>query len=215
MKDHLKKYWWGYLLAAAVIFLLYLLLSGNKPVESHRYEYDTVKKQFNAAQDSLNEFKRVDAINRRVIIVTDSAKRSTVAALEVTRKELGKSRSLANRLASEVKAMQPEDTSVFAHKVDSLTEQVGNLSFLLEDANKQYDSISRINVTQQAIYEQMLADRAKAINEINTAYKGQNTAYEGLSKDYKSLSKQIAREKLKTKGAALIALAAITYGFLK
>lgn len=213
--QHFKTHWVAYLFGAALILMLYLLLSGNKPVESHRVEYDERDKVWRLTQDSLNEYKMRDALQARVIIQTDSAKRQTIAALEVTRRELGKSRSLANRLAAEVQAMQPEDTSVFAHKVDSLTNEVSNLSFLLDDASKQYDSLSKINATQQATYDQMLADRAKVINEINTAYTKEHSSYEGLYKDYKSLSKKLAREKFKTKSAAVIAAAAIVYGFIK
>lgn len=215
MKAHLNKYWQTYLLIAVSAYLLYLLLSGNKPEGYNRAEYDERDKVWRLTQDSLRVYMKRDTLQARVIIQTNSAKLQTAAALEVTRRELGKSRSLANRLAAEVQAMQPEDTSVFAHKVDSLTNEVSNLSFLLDDASKQYDSLSKLNTTQQAAYDQMLADRAKVINEINTAYTKEHSSYEGLYKDYKSLSKKLAREKFKTKSAAVIAAAAIVYGFIK
>jgi hypothetical protein len=212
---HLKKYWLTYLFAIAVAILLYMLLSGNKPVESHRYEQEQLGKQYKTLQDSLVAESIRDKMRAIVIITQDSTIRSIRASNEVTRRELDKTKTVAQRLAIEIKAIQPEDTSVYAHKVNELIVENENLIWLNDQYVAAVDSLNIVVDHQKATYEQRITDQVALNSQMRTFIDSGKSAYEGLAADYKKVSKQLSREKLKTKGAALIALAAITYGFLK
>jgi biopolymer transport protein ExbB/TolQ len=215
MMIHLKKYWLTYLLAIAVAILLYFLLFGNKPIESHRTEADQLNKDYKALQDSLTAASIRDKMQAIVIITQDSSIRAIRQANEATRRELDKSKSNSQRLASEIKSIQPEDTSVYAHKVDELITENKNLIWLNDQYVAAVDSLNIVVDKQKSTYEQRLTDKASLINDMSKAAEKNITAYNGLNKDYERVSKSLKREKLKTKGAALIALAAIVYGFVK
>lgn len=212
---HLKKYWLTYVLIVTVGILLYFLLFGNKPIESHRTEADNLNKEYKALRDRLTEASIRDKMQAIVIITQDSAIRSIRAANEVTRRELDKSKTISQRLAREIKDIQPEDTSVYAHKVDELINENKNLIWLNDQYVAAVDSLNIVVDKQKATYETRISDKVNLISDMSKAADKSITAYNGLHKDYEKVSKSLKREKLKTKGAALIALAAITYGFIK
>lgn len=214
-KEHIKRYWFTYLLIAIILYMLYLLLSVPKPIQAHDTENAKLKNENKVLTDSLAEFRKRDAVNSKVIIQTDSALRSTRSNLEVSRKELTKTRTKADRLAEEVKTLQPEDTSLYAHKVDSLVEQVHTYAFLLDDAVKQYDSLNILYDQQKITYEKMLTDRAGIINQIQIANKNVTAAYDGLYKDYGKVSKRLRLEQVKTKVTAVVAVAEAVLLLLK
>jgi hypothetical protein len=212
---HFKRYWQTYLLAAACIFLLYLLLSGNKPVESHRTEYDSLNKAYTSLQDSIKAVNNRDAVQQRVIIQQDSTIRTIRASNEATRRQLDVSKANAKRLAAEVKAEQPEDTSAYAKKVNELIDENTNLIWLNDQYVAAVDSLNLIVDQQKVAYEQRITDQVNLNSQMRTLLDNGATAYTGLQKDYNKLSKKLGREKLKTKSAAVIAAAAIVYGFIK
>lgn len=212
MKKHLKKYWFTYLLGIAVIILLYFLLSGNKPIESHRTESDNLNKEYKELQDSLRSASIRDKLQAIVIITQDSAIRSIRANNEVTRRELDKTKSVARQLAKEIKEIQPEDTSAYAKKVGDLIQENENLIWLNDQYVAAVDSLNIVVDQQKATYEQRLSDKATLINDMSKAADKNITAYNSLNKDYEKLGKSLKREKLKTKVAAVIGLAAL--GFL-
>lgn len=215
MKQHLKKYWLTYMFAIAVAILLYMLLSGNKPVESHRYEQEQLGKQYKALLDTNIAIAKRESMLVRANASQDSALRSIRANNELTRRELDKSKAVSQKLAKEIKEIQPEDTSVYAHKVNELIAENENLIWLNDQYVVAVDSLNVIVDKQKATYEQRIKDQVALNAQMRSLIDNGKSAYEGLNKDYAKVSKQISREKLKTKGAALIALAAIVYGFVK
>jgi len=210
--EHFRKHWLTYLLIIAVGILLYMLLSGNKPVESHRTEAELLKKENTALQIKLAEADRKDIIDRNVIVSQDSTIRTVRTVITVTTKELDKTKAIANRLSREVRELQPEDTSLYAHKVDSLAQQTEDLTVLVHDYEGTVDSLSSLYDQQKITYEKMLDDKVKINQLLRDSYDKVSGAYDGLYTDYGKLSKQVKREKLKTKIAGIIGLAAI--GFL-
>lgn len=207
LTDYLKTHWFAYVLGITVIILIYFLLSGNKPIESHKTESDNLSKEYKELRDSMAEAKRRDFIQQKVIISQDSAIRSIRSNNEVTRKELDKTKIVAQRLAKEIKFTQPEDTSVYAHKVDSLVSKNQDLIELNDQYVTAVDSLNKIVDQQKSTYEQRINDQVALVNSMSKAATNCNTAYNGLNADYSKLGKQVRREKVKTKVAALIALA--------
>lgn len=208
---HLKKYWLTYVLIITVGILLYFLLSGNKPIESHRTEADNLNKEYKALQDSLTAASIRDKMQAIVIITQDSAIRSIRSANEATRRELDKSKANSQRLAREVVDLRPEDTSVYAHKVDELIQENKNLIWLNDQYVSAVDSLNIVVDKQKAVYETRITDKVALINDMSKAADKSITAYNGLHKDYEKVSKSLKREKLKTKVAAIIGLAAIGF----
>lgn len=209
---HIKKYGAWYLFAIAVAILLYMIFSANKPEESHRTESGNLNNDEHILRDSLTEERRRNAINENALIVINNNLRSKNIEADATRRELDKTKLIANRLASEVKSLQPEDTSEYSHKVDSLIIQSDNLTYLIHSYEQAVDSLSNLYDQQKITYENMISDKVKINELIRTSYDKVKTSYDGLYTDYGKLSKSLKRERLKTKVAAVIGLAAI--GFL-
>lgn len=213
--EHFRKHWMTYLLIIAVIILLWALLTGNKPIESHRTEAEALKKENTVLLAKLAEDDHKFSIDQRVIISQDSTIREIRNNQSVTRKELDKTKAIANRLSREVKDLQPEDTSLYAHKVDSLIEHTEDLTYLVHEYEGLTDSLNTEVDKQKAKYEEVISDKVKINELLRTSYDKVKVSYDGLYTDYGKLSKQLKREKFKTKAAALIALAAIVKGFIK
>ncbi len=209
--EHMRRHWLTYLLIIAVAILLYMLLSGNKPIDSHRTEAEMLKKKNSELLAKLTASDYKDAIDRQVIVNQDSTIRSLRTDQSVTRKELDKTRAVANRLSREVRELQPEDTSLYAHKVDSLAFQTEELTTLIHEYEGAVDSLNIVVDQQKSKYEEMISDKVKINSELRTSYTTLNNSYEGLFKDYGKVSKQVKREKLKTKIAGLIGLVAIGF----
>ncbi len=213
--EHIRKHWMTYLLIIAVAILLYMLLSGNKPIESHRTEAERLQKENTVLLAKLDEADHKDRIDRQVITSQDSAIRSLRTDQSVTRKELDKTKAIANRLSREVKELQPEDTSLYAHKVDSLIDHTEDLTYLVHEYEGLTDSLNAEVDKQKAKYEQIIDDKVKINELLRTSYDKAKTSYDGLYNDYGKLSKQVKREKFKTKAAAIIGLAAIGFMIAK
>lgn len=213
--EHLHKHWMTYLLIIAVIILLWALLTGNKPIESHRTEAEQLKKENTELMAKLAEADRKDKIDRQVIISQDSAIRDLRTTQSVTRHELDKTKTVAQRLAQQVRDLQPEDTSLYAHKVDSLAQQTDDLAEQVVKYEGQVDSLNTLYTEQKITYEKMIDDKVKINELLRTSYDKVKVSYDGLYNDYGKLSKQVKRERFKTKAAALIGLAVIGFMIAK
>lgn len=124
---------------------------------------------------------------------------------------LKKSKTILRGLAKEIKAIQPEDTSVYSHKVNDLIAENENLIWLNDQYVKHVDSLNTIVDQQKATYEQRINDHIALNSQMRSLIDDGKTAYNSLHKDYEKVSKSLKREKLKTKVAAIIGLAAIGF----
>lgn len=210
--EHLHKHWKNYLLVIAAAIIVYLILNGNKGVDTHRTEASINDKDYKAVHDILKESDKQHAIDVRAIIVLGANLRAKNEEAAATRHELDKTKAVANRLSREVRELQPEDTSLYAHKVDSLAQQTDDLAEQVVKYEGQVDSLNTLYTEQKITYEKMIDDKVKINELLRTSYDKVKVSYDGLYTDYGKLSKQVKRERFKTKAAALIALAAV--GFL-
>lgn len=209
----MKKNIFIIVLLLAVAILGWMFFSGWGRTKVDTTQTEQLKNEYAALQDSLASHQTRDALKVSVIISQDSTIRAIRAGNEVTRKELDKTKTVARQLAKEIKELQPEDTSVYAHKVDSLVSQNQNLIWLNDQYVDAVDSLNKVVDQQKATYEQRISDQVALNSQMRTFIDQGKTAYDGLAKDNKSLVKQVRREKIKTKVAAGIALAAIVKGF--
>lgn len=206
LTDHLRRHWMTYLLIIAVIILLYMLLAPGKPVESHRTEADNLNKEYKDLRDSLSEGKKRDIIQQKVIISQDSAIRSIRANNEVTRRELDKTKVVAQRLAKEIKQIQPEDTSEYAHKVDDLIAENQNLIWLNDQYVTAVDSLNKVVDEQKAVYEKRINDKVTLINDMSKGLDNSHTAYNNLNKDNLKLGKRLATSNVVSKSLVVVVL---------
>lgn len=195
----------GALIVVAAV-LLYFLLHEPKPTDSHKSEYDKVvaeNKAFRRREDSI--IRRADSLEQ-----SGRAKDSINAALKAekkaTQKEADKYAATSVRLAREVKELRQGDTSAFAHKCDSLAEQVKNFAFLYEQYKGYSDSLTAVMDSQGEDYVKALEERRKLYDELKVKHAALYDSYTTLYVDYNKAKKTIKRERLKTKIAALLAL---------
>lgn len=203
---HLKKYWFTYLLAIAVAILLFMLLNPGKPVVSNKYEQDVLNQRYKDLRDSMHEVNRRDSIQTKVIISQDSAIRYIRSANEATRKKLDKSKSNSQRLAKEIKQAQPEDTSMYAKKVDSLIAENQNLIWLNDQYVEEVQSLNKKVDEQKATYEEKVNDKVKLIADMGRAAAQSNTAYNKLSVQNDKTGKRLTTQKVITKSLVVVVL---------
>ncbi len=201
------------ILLLLIAILGWMFFSGWGRTKVDTTQTEQLKKDYAALQDTIVQKDKREHTLVRATISQDSALRSIRASSEVTRRELDKTKTVALRLAKEIKELQPEDTSVYAKKVDELITENQNLIWLNDQYVEAVDSLNKVVDQQKATYEQRIATQVALNGQMRTFIDNGKTAYEGLTKDNKSLVKQVRREKLKTKIAAGIAIAAIVKGF--
>jgi chromosome segregation ATPase len=205
MKVHLQKYWFTYLLAAVAIFLLILLLSGNKPIDSHASEAAALKKENAELSDRISREQKVHDSLHAEIRQKDSAVAALRVQQKVTANELVKTKGKVQNLADEVKELSRLDTTYLARKADSLQQYTRDL-IMLNDAYVEFtDSLNSLVDRNKADYERLISDKDKLFNQVNAARERCAEDYAGLKKDYDKLGKKLKRNKLLTKVTAVLA----------
>jgi uncharacterized protein YoxC len=190
----------------ALAVLVYFLLRDPKQLDSHKSEYDKVvadNKALHHRQDSI--LRRADSLETAGRS-KDSANTALKAEKKATEKEADKYAATSARLANEVKELRRGDTSEFAHKCDSLAEQVKNFAFLYEQYKGYSDSLTAKMDSQGEDYVMALEERRKLYDELKRQHDQLLEAYKALFADYAKAQKSVRRERLKTKIAALLAL---------
>jgi len=205
MKVHLQKYWFTYLLAAVAIFLLILLLSGNKPIDSHASEAAALKKENAELSDRISREQKVHDSLHAEIRHKDSAVSALRIQQTVKDQQIRKAKGQVLALADDVRELQRNDTSELARKADSLQQYTRDL-IMLNDAYVEFtDSLNSLVDRNKADYERLISDKDKLFNQVNAARDRCVEDYAGLKKDYDKLGKKLKRNKLLTKVTAVLA----------
>jgi hypothetical protein len=194
------------LLAAGLLFVLYLLLSQGKDHDSHKDDYDLVKADNKILQASRKAGLHIIdslqfAISQRDLVVSQLEE-----SLNDTRQDLDKSAAKAVQLAKEIKALQRPDTSLLENKCDSLAIEVENLAFLYNAYKSYVDTLTATTNKSLADYRIALNEHKKLYDELQAKYDQLYRLYDVLYKDYGAGQKSLKHERLKTKIAALLAL---------
>lgn len=210
-----KKHWIILIAVIVAAVFLYFLLRESKPIDSHKDDYDTIIAENKAFKEKeAVTLKRIDSLE-----AAGNGKDSAIAALKAekkaTQKEADKYATASVRLAKEVKELRRGDTSEFAHKCDSLAEEAQNFAFLYEQYKSYSDSLSTVMDSQNEDYVKALEERRKLYDELKQKYDHVVDGYETLYNDLRSANRTIKRERLKTKIAAILGLAAGAAAVLK
>lgn len=210
-----KKHWIIGISVVVAAVLLYFLLKDPKPVDSHKDDYDRV-----AAENKV--FKEKEAVAIKRIDSLESAGKGKDSAIvllkaekKATQKEADKYATASVRLAKEVKELRRGDTSEFARKCDSLAEQAQNFAFLYEQYKAYSDSLTAVMEKQKGDYEAALSEQKRLYEDLKRLQQGMELIGEKIYKDLQAARKTIKRERLKTKIAAILGLAAGAAAVLK
>lgn len=210
-----KNYWIIFLIVAGVAVFLFFNLKEPKPIDSHKDDYSRIV----AERDS---FKVREASGLRKIDSLESVakkKDSVIDRLKIeqatTRRALDKTTTVANRLAHEVKDLQKNDTSELGRKCDSLADEAMNFKFLYDQYKAYGDSITVQLDSSKVDNEAAKAELKRLYDELKQKYDALFTAYTTLFSDLGKAQKTIKRERLKTKIAAILGLAAGAAAVLK
>lgn len=208
MKQHFKIHWLSYLLAIGLIICLLFLFNSNPVIDSHKTENAAIIQENKDLKAKQETAERIIHTLRDSLTVRDARIRDVTAEQAATKKELNKSKSVVNRLADDVRELQRGDTSRLARKADSLQQWVRELTALNDMYVAYTDTLAHENARQKEDYERLIAERDKVYIAQKEAYDKLLIAYQGLFADYQKVAKKVKRANLKTKVAAVLAIAA-------
>lgn len=208
MKQHFKTHWLSYLLAIGLIICLLFLFNSNPVIDSHKTENAAIIQENKDLKAKQETAERIIHTLRDSLTVRDARIRDVTAEQVATKKELNKSKSVVNRLADDVRELQKGDTSRLARKADSLQQWVRELTALNDMYVAYTDTLAHENARQKEDYERLIAERDKVYIAQKESYDKLLIAYQGLFADYQKVAKKVKRANLKTKVAAVLAIAA-------
>ena len=210
----MNKNWTIAILLLALAICTWFLLQPDKQHDSHVPQHAEVV----ADNDTLN----THGVNYRRIIDSlsidnyrlDSANKSLVRGQAATRRQLDAKNSEVRTYLAQIREIN-QDTGVFGHMLDSLTEKVESLTFLIVQYEQYADSINNVNDSLRATKEAAIKEKDKRIAELQVAYDRLFKEYTELFKTSQGLVKDLKRQKLKTKVAAVLGGALAIIALLK
>lgn len=199
------------LLAALVLALIAVLLFGdtcNKPAPDYTSQYDAIMQERDRLRkDSIVYVHKVTVLLQR-IAEQDSVIQSLRAQQAQKEKELSASKTTAQRLRNELEGYRDKDTGYINARFDSLLTEVDNLVWLLDQYITINDQLNKENDSLKISYESLEVQRVQLISDLRNSYNNTINSYQVLYNDYSKLDKKLRNEKVKTKVAAVLALAA-------
>lgn len=210
-----KKYWIiGIAVVVAVLFL-YFLLKDPKPIDSHKDDYDRIVAENKAFKEKeAVTIKRIDSLE-----TSGNRKDSAITALKNELSNVRKVMDVKNvtiiKLSKEVKELSKDDTTPLGRKCDSLAEEAQNFAFLYGQYKSYSDSLALKIDSQKVDYTAALAEQKRLYDELKRLYDGTVLIGEKIYRDLQGAQKTIKRQRLKTKIAAILGLAAGAAAVLK
>jgi hypothetical protein len=111
--------------------------------------------------------------------------------------------------------LSKSDTTPLGRKCDSLAEEAQNFAFLYGQYKEFSDSLVTKMNSQKVDYTTALEEQRALYDELKQKYGHLYEGYNTLYQDLRSANKTIKRERLKTKIAAILGLAAGAAAILK
>lgn len=209
----MRKNYFIIALCVALAVCLWFLLQPDKQHDINNDDYVQVIDNDDSLRLHEADYRRViDSLsidNYRL----DSINGSLKVGQAITRLQLDLKTSEAKGLAKEVQRLN-KDTALTG-KIDSLVNQITNLSFLLGQYEAYSDSLNHVNDSLKINYDEQLKAKDKRIAELQAAYDSLFRAYQDLFATSRGLMKDIKRERLKTKIVGVLALGAAVLGLVK
>lgn len=210
-----QKHWIILIAVIVAAVFLYFLLKDPKPIDSHKDDYDRIvaeNKAFKAKE--VVTLRRIDSLEYAGK-GKDSAIASLKTELTIVRKAMDVKNVTIIKLSKEVKELSKGDTTPLGRKCDSLAEEAQNFAFLYGQYKDYSDSLTTVMDSQNEDYVNALEERRKLYDELKQKYDHIYEGYMTLYEDLRSANKTIKRERLKTKIAAVLGLAAGAAAVLK
>lgn len=209
-----KNYWLVIIVAAGIAILLFFLLQGDRHHDTHADQHADVV----ADHDTLNahgaDYVRVnDSLTKEIIHLKDENK-SLITGQATTQRKLDAKASEVKTLVAQIREYN-QDTGYFGHLLDSMEEQVQSLTFLVTQYEQYADSINNVNDNLKIGHDAVIKEKDKRIAELQSAYDKLFKAYQTLFAESTSLQKDLRRQKLKTKIAGVLGIAAGVLALLK
>lgn len=207
------KHWIILIAIVAAAVLLYFLLKEPKPIDLHNDDkadaiatHDTLK-----AHDAISA-KIIDSLKLREDSLLRENKRLVIEQ-GATRRQLDLKSAQVTNLAKEIQKHN-KDTALDG-RINDLVTQVDNLTYLLHEYEQYADSINNVTDSLATTFAAKDAEREKNKAELKAAYQKLYADYMELFDTNKGLMKSLKRQKLKTKIAAILGLAAGAAAVLK
>lgn len=209
-----KHYWIIFIVAAVIAVILFFLLQPDHQHDTHADQHADVV----ADHDTLNahgaDYARANDSLTKEITHLKNENKSLQQGQATTRRQLDAKSAEIKSLVEQVRSYN-QDTGYFGHLLDSLEQQVQNLTFLVAQYEQYADSINNVNDSLRIGYDAVKAEDNKRIAELQGAYDKLFKAYQQLFAESTSLQKDLRRQKLKTKIAGVLGIAAGVLALLK
>lgn len=209
-----KNYLLIIIVAAGIAILLFFLLQGDRHHDTHADQHADVVADHDTLKSHGDVYARAnDSLSKEIGHLKDENKSLQQGQASTQRKLDAKSAEVKS-LVEQVRSYN-QDTGFFGHLLDSLEEQVQSLTFLVAQYEGYADSINNVNDSMKIGYDAVKNEDNKRIAELQGAYDKLFKAYQQLFAESTSLQKDLRRQKLKTKIAGVLGIAAGVLALIK
>lgn len=197
-------------LAICIVFLLW----PDHQHDTHADQHAEVVADRDTLKAHGADYVRVnDSLAKEITHLKDENK-SLISGQATTRRQLDAKSAEVKTLVEQVRSYN-QDTGYFGHLLDSLEQQVQSLTFLVAQYESYADSINNVNDSMKIGYDAVIKEKDKRIAELQSAYDKLFKAYQTLFAETTSLQKDLRRQKLKTKIAGVLGIAAGVLALVK
>lgn len=209
-----KNYLLIIIVAAGIAILLFFLLQPDRHHDTHADQHADVVAENDTLKAHGADYARVnDSLTKEISQLKDENK-SLLTGQATTRRQLDAKSAEVKTLVAQIRGYN-QDTGYFGHLLDSLEQQVQSLTFLITQYEQYADSINNVNDSLRIGYDAVIKEKDKRIVELQAVYDKLYKAYQDLFADTGKMIKDLRRQKLKTKIAGVLGIAAGVLALLK
>lgn len=209
-----KNYWLIFTIAAIITLLILFLVWPDKQHDTHKDDKaDVVADHDTLEAHGVVSAHTIDSLNK-IIAQKDSANKSLVKGQAITESKLNAKTAEVRLYLAQIREIN-QDTGFFGHLLDSLEQQIKSLQYLIVQYEQYADSINNVNDSLQIGHDALLKEKDKRIAELQLSYDRLYAAFNDLFKTSADLQKDLRRQKLKTKIAGVLGIAAGVLALIK
>lgn len=204
----------GICVGLAIAVLLAFLLRPDRQHDTHSDQHVEVIADHDTLKAHGADYARAnDSLTKEISLLKDENK-NLQQGQATTRRQLDAKSAEVKTLVAQIRGYN-QDTGYFGHLLDSLEQQVQSLTFLVTQYEQYADSINNVNDSLQIGHDALLKEKDKRIAELQLSYDRLYTAFNDLFKSSADLQKDLRRQKLKTKIAGVLGIAAGVLALVK
>lgn len=210
----MKKNYFIIALCVALAICIVFLLWPDRQHDTHADQHADIVADHDTLQAHGADYARVnDSLTKEIRQLKDENK-SLQQGQATTQRKLDAKVGEVKSLVAQIRGYN-QDTGFFGHLLDSLEQQVQSLTFLVAQYEQYADSINNVNDSLRIGYDAVKNEDNKRIAELQAAYDKLFKAYQQLFAESTSLQKDLRRQKLKTKIAGVLGIAAGMLALIK